>query len=92
LQQIKIKAEKPVKSCKVVADGEALSELMAGLHNNPKIACDMIREKNPPQELIGMAFRAGGDSFYLPLGHTPAKESLDLKETFTMLAFFFYQC
>jgi DNA polymerase-1 len=89
LQQIKIKTEKPVKSCKVVADDEALSELMAGLHNNPKIACDMIREKNPPQELIGMAFRAGGDSFYLPLGHTPAKESLDLKETFTMLASFF---
>jgi DNA polymerase-1 len=86
LQQIKTDTVRPVKDCKVVVDSAALSGLAAKLHGSAKIACEIVWEKNPPQELIGMALSADGDLFYLPLGHTNAQEQLPVKEALAALA------
>jgi DNA polymerase-1 len=86
LQQIKTDAVRPVKDCKVVADSAALSGLAAKLLGSAKIACEIVWEKNPPQELIGMALSADDDLFYLPLGHTNAQEQLPVKEALAALA------
>ncbi|MGA3280140.1 MAG: DNA polymerase I [Smithella sp.] len=86
LQQIKTDTLRPVKDCKVVADSAALSGLAAKLHGSAKIACEIVWEKNPPQELIGMALSADDDLFYLPLGHTNAQEQLPVKEALAALA------
>jgi DNA polymerase I len=86
LQQIKTNAAKPIKECSVIVNGAKLSELTAKLQGSAEIACEIIWEKNPPQELIGMILNAGGNSFYLPLGHTNAKEQLTAKEALDILA------
>ncbi|MHB8138767.1 MAG: DNA polymerase I [Smithellaceae bacterium] len=85
LQQIKTNAAKPVKDCKVVADHATLTELVKRLHGSTRIACEIIWEKNPPQELIGISFCIDPESFYLPLGHTNAKQQLTAKETVAAL-------
>ena len=86
LQQIKTNAAKPVKDCSVIADGAKLSELVVRLQESAEIACEIIWEKNPPQELIGMTLSAGGNSYYLPLGHTNAREQLEAKDALVALA------
>jgi len=86
LQQIKTDTVRPVKDCKVVVDSAALSGLAAKLHGSAKIACEIVWEKNPPQELIGIALSADGELFYLPLGHTNAQEQLPVKEILAALA------
>jgi DNA polymerase I len=86
LQQIKTNSARPVKDCQVLVDSASLAALVSKLQGSRAIACEVIREKNQPQELIGMAFSAGGEAFYLPLGHTNAKEQLTAKEAFTALA------
>ena len=86
LQQIKTDTVRPVKDCKVVVDSAALSGLAAKLHGSAKIACEIVWEKNLPQELIGMALSADDDLFYLPLGHTNAQEQLPVKEVLAALA------
>lgn len=86
LQQIKTDTVRPVKDCKVVVDSAALSGLAAKLHGSAKIACEIVWEKNPPQELIGMALSADDDLFYLPLGHTNDQEQLPVKEALAALA------
>ncbi len=86
LQQIKTDTVRPVKDCKVVVDSAALSGLAAKLHGSAKIACEIVWEKNLPQELIGMALSADNDLFYLPLGHTNAQEQLPVKEVLAALA------
>ncbi|MGD0170139.1 MAG: DNA polymerase I [Smithella sp.] len=86
LQQIKTDTLRPVKDCQIVVDSAALSGLAAKLHSSAKIACEIVWEKNPPQELIGMALSADDDLFYLPLGHTNAQEQLPVKEALAALA------
>ena len=86
LQQIKTNAVLPVKACNVVADTAALAELIGKLQGSAQIACEIIWEKNPPQELIGLSINAGVDLFYLPLGHTIAKQQLTAKDVFAALA------
>ncbi|MGD0278068.1 MAG: DNA polymerase I [Smithella sp.] len=86
LQQIKTNASRPVKECKVIADSAALSQLTAKLQGSAKIACEFVWEKTPPPEIIGIAFSTGDDLFYLPLGHTNAKEQLSSREVFAALA------
>ncbi|MGP8154338.1 MAG: DNA polymerase I [Smithella sp.] len=86
LQQIKTNTARPVKECKVVSGSIALSRLIAKLQGSAKIACEIVWEKTPPPELIGVALSTGDDVFYLPLGHTNAKEQLSSKEVFATLA------
>lgn len=86
LQQIKTNTARPVKECKVVTDSAALSRLVAVLQGGKKIACEIVWEKNPPPELIGLALSADDDLFYLPLGHTHAREQLSAKEALAALA------
>ncbi|PKN51399.1 MAG: DNA polymerase I [Deltaproteobacteria bacterium HGW-Deltaproteobacteria-13] len=86
LQQIKTNTAKPVKECTVVANSGALSRMITKLHDCSKIACEMVWEKNPPPELIGMALSADDELFYLPLSHTNAGEQLPVKEALAALA------
>ncbi|PKN10091.1 MAG: DNA polymerase I, partial [Deltaproteobacteria bacterium HGW-Deltaproteobacteria-7] len=86
LQQIKTNAVKPVKACNVVADSTALAALAGKLQGSAEIACEIIWEKNPPQELIGLSVNTGGELFYLPIGHTNAKQQLAAREVFAALA------
>ncbi|KAF0159012.1 MAG: DNA polymerase I [Syntrophaceae bacterium] len=86
LQQIKTNAIKPIKDGSVIADSAKLSELIARLQSSAEIACEIIWEKNPPQELIGLSINAGGEVFYIPLGHTNAKIQLTTKDVFSALA------
>ncbi|MEN6467526.1 MAG: 5'-3' exonuclease H3TH domain-containing protein, partial [Smithella sp.] len=86
LQQIKTNTAQPVKDCKIVAERASLSELVAKLQGSAAMACEIIWEKNQPQGLIGITLNAGGNSFYLPLGHTSIKAQLTAKEAFAALA------
>lgn len=85
LQQIKTNAVKPAKACNIVTDKTALAELALKLQGSSVIACEFVWEKNPPPELIGLCIHAGGDSFYIPLGHTHAKLQLTPKEALDVL-------
>ena len=89
LQQIKANAAKPVKGCRVVADRTALNQCIAKLQDSSEIACEIIWEKNPPQELIGLSMNSGGELFYIPLGHTNAHMQLTEKEVLVALALVF---
>ena len=86
LQQIKTDDAKPIEACRIVADSAALKELITQLQNCFAIACEIIMEKNQPAELVGLSLHTGSDAFYLPLGHTNAKEQLGIKETLAALA------
>ena len=86
LQQIRTNAPKPSQSCHVVADDAALQKLAAKLQACEEVALEMVREKNPPPELVGMGIHAGGESFYLPVGHTAVKEQLDARHVLDTLA------
>lgn len=86
LQQIKANAAKPVKECSVVADRATLDKLIAKLRDRSEIACEIIWEKNPPQELVGMTLSVGDESFYIPFGHANAKTQLEPKDVFAALA------
>jgi len=89
LQQMKTNATKPVKDCQVVTDSAALFALTAKLQGSAKIACEIIWEKNPPQELIGLSIHAGEEVLYIPLGHTNAKIQLAANDVFGALAVVF---
>jgi DNA polymerase-1 len=86
LHQIKGNAAAPVKECSIIADGAALSELAEKLRRSNRVACEIIWEKNPPAELIGISFCTDSDTFYLPLGHTNAKQQVKAKEALDALA------
>ena len=86
LQQIKANAAKPVKECSVVADRATLDKLIAKLRDRSEIACEIIWEKNPPQELVGMTLSVGDESFYIPFGRANAKTQLEPKDVFAALA------
>ncbi len=86
LQQIKTNAAKPLRTCTIAHDKTALAEMALRLQGSPVIACEFVWEKNPPPELIGICIHAGGDSFYVPIGHTQAKTQLPAKDVFAVLA------
>jgi DNA polymerase-1 len=86
LQQIKTDDVKPVEECRIVADSASLKELEVQLQNCAEVACEIIAEKNWPAELIGISLHTGSSAFYLPLGHTNAREQLGTKEVFAALA------
>ena len=72
LQEIKRDTEKVAKEYKQVLDKKALDELVAHLQKSSEISCEVVWEKNPPTDLIGIAVSDGSDAFYVPLGHTNA--------------------
>lgn len=85
LQQIKTNTAKPAQPCTVVADAKSLSVLAVSLAGARQIACEVIWEKHSAHELIGLALSAGGEAFYLPLGHTNAKAQLDMESVWGAL-------
>ena len=86
LQEIKRDTEKVAKEYKQVLDRKSLEELVAHLQNSREISCEVVWEKNPPTDLIGIAISDGTDAFYAPLGHTNAHTQLPAKEVFAALA------
>jgi DNA polymerase-1 len=86
LQEIKRETKETAKDCKLVPDKEALAGLVASLTDCREISFEIIGEKNPSTDLIGIALSTGSDAFYLPLGHTHAKEQLKKKDVLTALA------
>jgi len=89
LQQIKRdsqKAGKPARECRIVERKKSLQELIARLQECKAIALELILEKNPPTDLIGIGVSTGSDAFYLPLGHTTIQAQLPVKEVFAALA------
>jgi DNA polymerase-1 len=86
LQEIKRDTEKVAKEYKQVLDKKALDELVAHLQKSSEISCEVVWEKNPPTDLIGIAVSDGSDAFYVPLGHTNAHTQLPAKEVFAALA------
>jgi DNA polymerase-1 len=86
LQEIKRDTEKVTKEYKQVLDRKTLEELVAHLQNSREISCEVVWEKNPPTDLIGIAISDGTDAFYAPLGHTNAHTQLPAKEVFAALA------
>jgi DNA polymerase I len=85
LQQIKANADRPVKDCRVVTDTASLTALVEKIQSSGAIACEMIRGKNSPQELIGVSLSTGNEAFYIPLGHASAREQLGPKVAFAAL-------
>ncbi len=86
LQEIKRDTEKVAKEYKQILDKESLNELVANLQKSSEISCEVVWEKNPPTDLIGIAISNGTDAFYIPLGHTNAHTQLPAKEVFAALA------
>jgi DNA polymerase-1 len=86
LQQISTGPAKPEIPCNIVADAAALAELIGTLRGAESFACEMFPEKNPPQTLIGMAIGAGGERFYLPIGHPGAGQALKAEDVWPALA------
>jgi DNA polymerase-1 len=86
LQEIKRETKETAKDCKLVLDKEALAELVAHLQDCREIPFEIIWEKNPSTDLIGIALSTGSDAFYIPLGHTHAKEQLKKKDVLDALA------
>ena len=86
LQEIKRDTEKVAKEYKQVLDKKSLDGLVAHLQNSREISCEVVWEKNPPTDLIGIAISDGSDAFYVPLGHTNAQTQLPAKEVFAALA------
>jgi len=86
LQEIKRETKEPAKDCKLVLDKEALAGLVASLTDCREISFEIIEERNPSTDLIGVALSNGSDSFYLPLGHTHAQEQLKKKDVLDALA------
>lgn len=82
LQEMKSDSKKATKDCKLILDNEALRELVTHLQKCREISLEIIWEKNPPADLIGIAFGTGSVSFYIPL----AKEQLKAKEVLAVLA------
>jgi DNA polymerase-1 len=86
LQEIKRKTKATAKDCKLVPDEEALAGLIASLTDCREISCEIIEEKNPSTDLIGIALATSSDAFYIPLTHTNAKEQLKKKDVLDALA------
>jgi DNA polymerase-1 len=86
LQEIKLDTEKVVKEYKQILDKKSLEELVALLQNSREIACEIVWEKNPPTDLIGIAVSTGSNAFYAPLGHTNALVQLPVREVFAALS------
>jgi DNA polymerase-1 len=86
LQEIKRDTEKVAKEYKHVLDRKSLEKLVALLPNSREISCEVVWEKNPPTDLIGIAISDGSDAFYVPLSHTNALVQLPAKEVFAALA------
>ena len=86
LQELKSDSKKATKDCKLILDNEALRELVTNLQKCREISLEIIWEKNPPADLIGIALSTGSDAFYIPLEHAGAKEQLKAKEVFAAIA------
>jgi len=88
LQQIKGDNKKDVKACPIILNKKELTDCIADLHNCEAIACEFVWEKNPPTDLIGVAFSAAGKAYYIPLGHNnpQAPVQLPIKDVLTALA------
>jgi DNA polymerase-1 len=86
LQEIKLDTEKVAKEYKQILDKKSLEELVALLQNSREIACEIVWEKNPPTDLIGIAVSTGSNAFYAPLGHTNALVQLPVREVFAALS------
>ncbi len=86
LQQVKTNSIKPAKEGSVVTDAGALAELAEKLSRCGEMSCEIVREKNPPQEIIGLGIHALGEAFYIPVGHTNAREQLAIKDVLKALA------
>ncbi|MGD0021141.1 MAG: DNA polymerase I [Smithellaceae bacterium] len=86
LQEIKRETKEPVKDCKLILNKEALVGLVASLTDCREISFEIIEEKNPATDLIGIALGTDSDAFYLPLGHSHAQEQLKKKDVLDILA------
>lgn len=86
LQEIKRDTEKVAKEYKQVLDRKSLEELVDLLQNSREISCEVVWEKNPLTDLIGIAISTGRNTFYVPLGHTNAHKQLPAKEVFDALS------
>jgi DNA polymerase-1 len=88
LQQLKRdtqKAEKPAGTCQIVNSKESLQRLIVRLQECKEVAFEIIWEKNPPTDLIGIGVSAGENTFYLPLGHTTIQAQLPVGDVFAAL-------
>ncbi len=86
LQEIKRETKEPTKDCKLIQDKEALAEFVTHLQRCQEISLEIIGEKNPSTDLIGIALATGNNAFYVPLGHTDIKEQLKKKDVLDALA------
>ncbi|MDD5344807.1 MAG: DNA polymerase, partial [Smithella sp.] len=86
LQEIRQDKAKPAKEYKQILDRKSLDELVSHLKKSHEISLEVIFEKNPPADLIGIALSEGKDAFYIPIGHTNILEQLPAKEVFSALA------
>jgi DNA polymerase-1 len=69
LQEFKRDTQSPAPDSQIVLDGKELEYLIAQLHNSAEISLEFIWEIKQPVDLIGIAFGAGGNSWYVPFGH-----------------------
>lgn len=86
LMQIKTDAPKPGQDTESVSDREGLSRLAGRLARSRELACETIREKGNPEELIGLGVAVEDEAFYLPLLHPGAGAQLAAREVFAALA------
>jgi len=74
MRQFKADSDKPVGICEVVDSAEAVAVVAAKLTDAQKFACEIIHEKTPVQEMIGIAIGTDDRAFYIPLAHADVKK------------------
>ncbi len=78
LQEFRRDTQSPAPDSQIVLDGKELEHLIAQLHNSTEISLEFIWEIKQPVDLIGIAFGASGNSWYVPLGHMSAQAPVHL--------------
>ncbi|MBN1365567.1 MAG: DNA polymerase I [Syntrophaceae bacterium] len=86
LREIKQENVRRDKEYKQIPDKKTLNELIAHLKKGHEISLEVIWEKSPAADLIGIAISAGKESFYIPVGHTKVQTQLSLKEVLAALS------
>ena len=85
LQEIRQDKAKPVREYQRISTSKALDDLVVLFKKGNEIALEVIFEKSPSTDLIGIALSNGKETFYIPVGHSGMADQLPAKEVFKAL-------
>ena len=85
LQEIRQDKTKPTRACQQITILKALEDVVARFRKGHEMAMEIIFEKSPSTDLVGIALSDGRDDFYISIGHSGMADQLPVKEVFKAL-------